>query len=91
MPAPLGTQDPAIRTDPTVAEGGVLVVTAAAATRSVSFLVPGQRRVTLPVVNGRVEFRVPPQVRGGTRILVSDMNLPKPCELSVEVVGGQGS
>lgn len=82
-------QNPALRTDPTVPEGGTIVVTVGSGTEFVYFLAPGHRRVAVPVVNGRAEYRLPPSVQGGTTVYVSDLRLPQPASANVLVVGGQ--
>lgn len=77
-----------IRVDPTVPEGGVLVVQVRNQAREIRMVVPGVGVVRLPVHNGRAEYRLPPQVRGGARITISDMLLPRPSSATVDVIGG---
>ena len=60
----------------TIEEGGLLVIRLGSTADEISLLVPGAGIVHLPVVNGRVEYRLPPTVTGGDRILVSDNRDP---------------
>jgi hypothetical protein len=78
-----------LRTDPTVAEGGVIVVHVAEGVRQVHFTIPGHSTETVTVRGGRAEFRVPAEVRGGATVLVTDGLVPRPSSTTVTVVGGQ--
>ena len=84
-------QQPGLRTDPTVNEGGVIVVTVTAKVSHLYVKLPGRPAARVPVVNGRVEYGLPPQVRGGSVIHISDLRLPNPSSAEVLVVGAQGS
>lgn len=83
-----GLQDK-IRTDPTVPEGGVIVVDVAEGVGEVHIVVPGEGSVVVPVVQGRAEYQLPPSVRGGSSVLVTDGLVPNPTVTRVRVVGGQ--
>lgn len=82
-------QEPRLRADPTVPEGGVIVVDTASDVDEVVFKPDGHPATRVRVVNGRAEYRVPPGVRGGTEITVSDMRIPNPSSIGVQVLGGQ--
>lgn len=73
---------------PTVMEGGNLLIRASSDVRQIQLLVPSVGRVVLPVVGGRAEYQLPPSVRGGTRIVVSDMKHPNASSIGIDVVGG---
>lgn len=83
-------QDPSrIRTEPTVIEGGTIVVHVAEGVHEVHFAIPGGGSQTIRVEGGRAEFRVPPTVSGGSTIIVTDGLIPNPSSTTVTVVGGQ--
>ncbi|MCC6784223.1 MAG: hypothetical protein IT457_15380 [Planctomycetes bacterium] len=86
----MGTPQGGLRGPGTVAEGGNVRVEVMNGARSVQLVFLGQsahnRRV--PVIDGIVEFRVPPGVSGGSRILVSDFQFPTPSTIEVVVTGG---
>jgi hypothetical protein len=84
-------QEPRLRADPTVVEGGVIVVEVAADVTQVTFRPDGHPATRVPVVGGRAEYRLPTTVLGGTTVAVSDMNFPKPTTIGVRVMGGQNS
>lgn len=82
-------QDPGrIRTDPTVAEGGTIEVFVKEGVAEVHFVIPGQGVRSVRVSDGRAEFRLPPNVRGGSTILVTDGLIPNPSQATVTVTGG---
>jgi hypothetical protein len=82
-------QDPGgIQVDPTVPEGGTIVVRVRHQATEVRFVVPGVGVVRVTPVGGRAEYTLPPEVRGGARITVSDMRLPRPASATVDVTGG---
>ncbi len=71
-----------------VAEGGVLVIQVNTGVAEIGLVVPGHGTVLVPVPkDGRVEWRVPPDVPGGSTITVSDRNYPNPAGGAVDVVG----
>jgi hypothetical protein len=80
-------QGPRLHTDPTVQEGGVIVVHAGAGVDEVTFKPAGEAATRVRVVNGRAEYRLPPNVRGGATVLISDMQFPNPTSTEVLVVG----
>jgi hypothetical protein len=82
-------QDPPFQTPPTVVEGGTIVVTVGEQVGTVYFYAPGHPVVATPVVAGRAEYRLPPTVRGGTVVYVSDKRVPTPTTKQVDVLGGQ--
>ena len=72
----------------TVQEGGVLVIEVNSGVKEIGLLVPGLGPVRLPVPrNKRVEYRLPPTVRGGDGIPITDLNFPDPAGATVRVVG----
>ena len=83
-------QDPSeFRVDPTVEEGGTIVVQAPKYLEFVYVFVPGRGSLAIPVVAGRAEYTLPPEVLGGTLIVVSDGQIPNPKSVTVTVVGGE--
>ena len=89
MSATTKPQEPRLRADPTVIEGGVIVVETASDVDELVFRPDGHPATRVPVIDGRAEYQVPPGVRGGTEITVSDMRIPNPTSIGVEVLGGQ--
>jgi hypothetical protein len=73
----------------TVTEGGTLVIRVALGVDRLTMFVPGVGKVDLPVVSRQVEYVLPPAVRGGATILITDGRVPNPSGASVRVVGGQ--
>ena len=84
----MNSLDDPIRTASTVAEGGTIVVEVSENVAEVHFVVPGQGSVVVQVVNGRAEYHLPPSVRGGSSILVTDGLIPNPTVKRVRVIGG---
>jgi hypothetical protein len=82
-------QDPPFQTPPSVIEGGTIVVTVGEQVGTVYFYAPGHPVVSAPVVGGRAEYHLPPSVRGGSIVYVSDKRVPAPTTKQVEVIGGQ--
>lgn len=82
-------QGSGIAADPTVPEGGVISVRVSSGSKTVTLLIPRVGPVDVPVRDGVAEYRLPPGVRGGTIILISDHAFPNPSSTSVEVVGNQ--
>jgi hypothetical protein len=78
-----------ISTAPTVTEGGTITVEVEGDARSISIGVPGVGRVEVPVENGVAEYTLPASVPAGTKIIVSDNDLPDPSTATVTVVGTQ--
>jgi hypothetical protein len=78
-----------ISTEPTVVEGGTIVIRVEGTASSVSLAIPGVGRVDVPVQNGVAEYTLPASVRGGTEILITDNALPTPSTAEVTVVGNQ--
>lgn len=74
--------------NPTVDEGGTIVIRATTRLSEVSVFIPGHGTRRVPLVNGRGETQIPPDVRGGTQILITDGLVPTPCSTTVDVVGG---
>lgn len=74
--------------DPTVAEGGTIQFRCRGTLNELRVVVPGRGTIRVRVHNGRAEYQVPPDVPGGTRILVTDGVLPNPSGTSILVVGG---
>lgn len=81
-------QDPTFKAPPTVVPGGTLVVKVSGDLDKIYFFVPGGTLVAAPVVSGRAEFTLPPDVPGGAVVFVSDLRAPKPTTVTVQVVGG---
>ena len=72
----------------TVQEGGYLEIQVNSGVKQIGLLVPGIGAVYLPVPpDGRVEWRLPPQVPGGGTIVITDLNWPSPGGANVDVVG----
>ncbi|MBK8974575.1 MAG: hypothetical protein IPM29_01480 [Planctomycetes bacterium] len=79
---------PGIEAPDAVAEGGHLVVQVNSGVKEIGLCVPGVGQWTVPVPkDGRVEWRLPPNVRGGHRIIVTDLDIPHPSSKTVDVVG----
>lgn len=74
---------------PTVQEGGSIQFTVEGDVKRLQLLVPGIGSVHIPVHRGRAEYRLPPQVPGGSTIIVNDAVYPHPTGMFIEVVGGQ--
>lgn len=83
------TQGPGIRVPPSVREGGRLEVDVSSGATTITLVIPGIGHVKIPVIDGVAEYQLPPSVRGGGVIFVSDMQLPNPSAASVPVVGNQ--
>ncbi|MGA1523178.1 MAG: hypothetical protein ACO4CZ_04350 [Planctomycetota bacterium] len=81
-------QDPSFKAPPTVVPGGTLVIKVSADLDKIFFFVPGRTLVAVPVIAGRAEFTLPPDVAGGAVVFVSDLRAPKPTTVTVQVVGG---
>lgn len=77
-----------VRTDATVQEGGTIQVRVDGETAELLFVVPSVGAIRVPVVRGRAEYTLPPSVRGGTRVIISDLRVPDPSSVGVDVVGG---
>ncbi len=77
-----------MQAEATVPEGGTIHIRCNSDATTLQLLVPGVGCLLLPVVGGRIEYTLPPQVRAGHRIIVSDLRTPAPSNASVEVVGG---
>ena len=89
-PAPLPIQDrkqPLVAPD-TVQEGGYLVIQVNSGVKEIGLLMPrvGAVRLRVPK-DGRVEYRLPPQVRGGDGVVITDLNWPNPAGTTVRVLG----
>lgn len=85
-------QDPdRVQAPSTVTEGGSITIRVTSNVDHVTVLITGQSSTRVPVVNGRAEYQLPPSVRGGTVISITDGRLPNPSSADVLVVGGQGS
>lgn len=80
---------PGIRAPSGVQEGGDLRVDVSSGASQLTLVIPGVGRVKIPVQNGVAEYRLPPSVRGGTVIFISDMKLPSPSAAIVQVIGNQ--
>ncbi len=80
-------QKPRIWAEPTVLEGGTLVVRARSEVKEISVFIPGHGSFLIGVRHGRAELTLPPNVRGGAQLIVSDLLVPTPCSLTVDVVG----
>lgn len=78
-----------VRAPETVVEGGVLEIDVSSGVKTVSLVIPGHGRFTVPVVDGVAEWRLPPSIPGGTTIFISDRKLPSPSAATVEVVSSQ--
>lgn len=78
-----------IKAPETVVEGGVLEIDVSSGVKSVSLIVPGHGRFTVPVIDGVAEWRLPPSIPGGATIFISDRKLPSPSAATVEVVSNQ--
>lgn len=77
-----------IRAPATVFEGGVLTLDVQSGAAFVEIYAPGAgpaRRV--PVIDGIAEFVLPPTVRGGSVIHVSDLKEPRSATAEIEVLG----
>lgn len=69
-------------------EGGALSIEVQSGASAVQIFVPGAvLPVLVPVIDGVAEFVLPPSVRGGATIHVSDLKLPDPSTARVLVVG----
>jgi hypothetical protein len=77
-----------IQTDPTVSEGGTIHMRVDGGPEYLTLIVPGLAPVRVRVVRGRAEYQVPPHVRGGSHIFITDDLFPNPTGTSVLVVGG---
>ena len=85
-------QDPQrVQAPSTVAEGGTITIRTSSEIDHVIVLIAGRSSTRIPVVNGRAEYPLPPDVRGGTVVSVTDGRIPNPSSTDVLVVGGQGS
>jgi hypothetical protein len=78
-----------ITTEPTVVEGGTIMVHVEGEATSISLAIPGVGRVDVQVQNGVAEYTLPASVPGGTRIIITDNDLPEPSTAGVTVVGNQ--
>lgn len=86
---PTATFEPPFRTPPQVQEGGVIEAEVGSGTKELSVFIPGHGLRRYRARNGRIEIPLPPGVRGGTRIFISDENYPNPHATTVTVVGSQ--
>lgn len=77
-----------IEADPTVPEGGTIEFRVDGDVDHLRLIVPGVPPVRIKVTNGRAEYTLPPHVRGGSVIIVSDGKLPNPSGTSITVTGG---
>lgn len=77
-----------IQTDSTVQEGGTIHVRVDSDVKELLLVVPSVGAVRVPVVNRRAEYTLPPTVPGGGRIIISDLKVPFPSSVGVDVVGG---
>lgn len=75
----------------TVVEGGTITIRVRSEVDHVIVLVAGRSSTRVPVVNGRAEYPLPPDVLGGTVVSITDGRIPNPSSTDVLVVGGQGS
>ncbi|MFO1051987.1 MAG: hypothetical protein U1F36_07215 [Planctomycetota bacterium] len=78
-----------MRAPPSVQEGGRIEIDVQSGASHVLLIVPGVGRVKVGVVGGVAEYQLPPGVRGGVIIFISDMKLPNPSATTVQVVGNQ--
>lgn len=76
-----------LRGPASVPEGGNVRIEVPEGVRSLQMSILGHGGRRLAVVGGVAEFRVPPGVAGGTRILVTDGRLPNPGTIEIVVVG----
>lgn len=74
---------------PSVREGGSIHFTVEGDVQQLQLLVPGVGAVYVRVVRGRAEYQLPPQVPGGSTIVVNDGVYPHPTGMNIDVVGGQ--
>lgn len=72
----------------TVSEGGTIHFRCDPDVSTLRLIVPSVGLVLVPVRRGRAEYPLPPQVRGGATISVTDGVLPNPTGISIQVVGG---
>ncbi|MGE3966431.1 MAG: hypothetical protein AB7I09_20210 [Planctomycetota bacterium] len=72
----------------TVPEGGDVRIDVHNGAKKVNVYIAGHGRRVLLVQDGIAEFRLPPGVAGGTRILVSDHRVPNPSTIEIVVTGG---
>ncbi|MBI5850632.1 MAG: hypothetical protein HZB39_06265 [Planctomycetes bacterium] len=79
---------PRIHSESSVREGGTIHVRVNSGAKEIHVIVPGLGPVTVPVTSGRAEYTLPPSVPAGTLILISDLLVPDPSTIDVEVVGG---
>jgi hypothetical protein len=85
-------QDPdRVQAPTTVVEGGTITIRTSAEVDHVIVLIAGRSSTRIPVVNGRAEYPLPPNVTGGTVVSITDGRIPNPSSTDVLVVGGQGS
>lgn len=79
---------PRISAPSTVDEGGTISIRAQPGIRELSVFIPGHGSKNVKVVRGRAEVVLPPDVPGGSVILISDLVVPDPYTIAVDVVGG---
>lgn len=80
-----------LRVPPTVQEGGALEIVVSGGIESVTVAFPDGVIHVPTSIDGRAELVIPPRIRGGTVILVSDNKFPNPTVVAVTVVGSQSS
>ncbi|MDA0932797.1 MAG: hypothetical protein O3C51_04995 [Planctomycetota bacterium] len=81
-------QDPTFKAPPSVVQGGTLLIKVSHDLDKIFVFVPGGTLVAVPVISGRAEFTLPPDVPGGAVVFVSDLRAPKPTTVPVQVIGG---
>lgn len=77
-----------IQAESTVQEGGTIHVRVNSDVTELLLVVPSVGAVRVPVVNRRAEYTLPPTVPGGSRVIISDVTVPHPSSVGVDVVGG---
>lgn len=77
-----------IQTDPTVSEGGTIHMRVDGSPEYLTRIVPGRAPVRVRVIRGRAEYRVPPHVRGGSHVFITDDHFPNQGGTFVLGVGG---
>ncbi len=84
------TQDPGrIKAPGTVIEGGSVTIDVRTGAEALFVSIEGLGTVRIPVVDGVAEYRLPPTVRGGAVIFISDCKLPDPAGTTIHVVSNQ--
>ncbi len=70
----------------TVLEGGSIEILVGSDAAELSVVVPGLLDVKIPVIDGRAELQLPPNIHGGETIFISDEKYPYPSSVEVLVV-----